>query len=39
MLPLSLAIVWASMIKSQARRIRKLKEKADQKRWKGIDGD
>jgi len=40
MLPLSIAVallVWGSVIKSENRRIQKLKKESDVKRWRGID--
>lgn len=42
MLPLSIAVallVLGSIVKSENKRIRKIKKQSDQKRWKGIDCD
>lgn len=37
MTPLAIVIVAANMAKTEARRLRKMKERAERKRWKGIE--
>lgn len=37
MTPLAVIIVAANMAKTEARRLRKMKERAERKRWKGIE--
>ncbi len=35
-LPLTLIVIVANLAKTEARRVRKLKERAEVKRWKGM---
>ena len=37
MAPLTIVIVAMNMSKTEARRLRKLKERAERKRWKGLE--
>lgn len=37
MAPLAVIIVAMNMAKTEARRLRKMKERAERKRWKGIE--
>jgi uncharacterized membrane protein YcjF (UPF0283 family) len=35
--PLVIVVVAMNMVKTEARRLRKLKERAERKRWKGLE--
>ena len=37
MAPLTVVVVAMNMAKTEARRLRKLKERAERKRWKGME--
>jgi uncharacterized membrane protein YcjF (UPF0283 family) len=37
MTPLVIVVVAMNMVKTEARRLRKLKERAERKRWKGME--
>ena len=37
MTPLTIVIVAMNMAKTEARRMRKMKERAERKRWKGLE--
>ena len=37
MTPLTIVVVAMNMTKTEARRLRKLKERAERKRWKGME--
>ena len=37
MAPLAIVIVAMNMTKTEARRLRKMKERAERKRWKGME--
>jgi len=37
MAPLTVVVVAMNMTKTEARRLRKLKERAERKRWKGME--
>ena len=37
MAPLAIVIVAMNMAETEARRLRKMKERADRKRWKGLE--